>query len=246
MSEAKKYLLIDASNANQISKLLSANENLASQRLLPPLTREITNLDKTMAEIAKDQTLTIDERVDRYEKNLSNYLNLRSLSNRPALPQPELQPKLNPENTVSNDNVENHIIGIPKPYKNKAKLLYAYLGRLPISVSELGEVTINGKSIKNSNISDLLNASVNARWGDKYTSGWNQFQEFMKDNNVPMSLLSKNVASTINSNDSKPSPQTPFSTPADSYKTPKSSRKRQSKYSRQSPLRSTPTGWSIG
>ena len=242
MSEAKKYLLIDANNANQISRILENNLNKSSQRLLSPLKREVNNLDKMMAEVAQDQTLSADERVDMYEKHLNNFLTHRSLASRPlAKPQNNqtvTKPKINPAD-------DDHLLPIPKTFKNKANSLYTYLKKLPITYSKAGEVIINGNTVKNSNISDLLNAAVNSKAVGEYTTGWHEFQQFLRENNVPKSLLARNVALTINDVEPFSSPQSQFNTPKDVYTTPKTSKRNKRKRKPYTPgsVTSLPKGW---
>ena len=220
MNDAKKYLLIDTNNASQISKIFESNLKNTSQRLLPPLKREINELDKMMAEVAQNQSLSVDERVDMYEKHLNNFLTHRALASRP-LPQPQKDQPTRTTNSETKPVGDDHLLPIPKPLKNKAKSLYSYLDRLPITYSQSGEIIIKGKPIKNSNISDLLNAAVNSKAIGEYTTGWNEFQNFLRENNVPKSLLARNVALTINDVDDFSSPQSSFHTPKGAYNTPK-------------------------
>lgn len=230
MSEAKKYLLIDANNTQTISKILSTNMNHNSQRLTTPYKREVTNLDTTMSEIAQDQTLSPDEKVDKYEKYLNEYLNLRSLAGRPTAAVNSVQPKeIKQDKTKAQFTIDSFLLPIPKTLKTKARSLYSYLEQLPLDVLSSGQISINGKQIADSNISDLLNVAVNTRAVDKQVAGWDQFQKFLLDNNVPKSLLAKNVSNTIKKKDTRATTQSGFFTPTVQYNTPRKSDKRKGK-----------------
>ena len=119
MTDLKKFLLVDANSLNQFSKLFDKKNT----RLDPPVKRETNRLDSLMSEIVNNSALPENEKVALYNKTLSEFQNLRHVTQ--------------PSNTLSQKpldkkgdqilNLEETLIPIPKQYKNKAKNLFRLL-----------------------------------------------------------------------------------------------------------------------
>lgn len=61
MSEAKKYLLVNPSNLDQLESLF-----YNKKRIEPLATRELYQLDKQMLEIIDNKTISEEEKVSKY------------------------------------------------------------------------------------------------------------------------------------------------------------------------------------
>ena len=222
MTDLKKFLLVDANSLNQFSKLFDKKNT----RLDPPVKRETNRLDSLMSEIVNNSALPENEKVALYNKTLSEFQNLRHVTQ--------------PSNTLSQQpldkkgdqtlNLEETLIPIPKQYKNKAKNLFRLLNNNSnLKVHLNGEVSIDGSKLDNSNISDLLNGAVNSKVDLDNVPGWREFASLLHNSNVPKSMLSIKAKTSVKDFDSTLKRQEAELKP-DSLLTPQTVKKKAKKY----------------
>ena len=106
MTDLKKFLLVDANSLNQFSKLFDKKNT----RLDPPVKRETNRLDSLMSEIVNNSALPENEKVALYNKTLSEFQNLRHVTQ----PLNTLSQKLLDKKSDQTLNLEETLIPIPK------------------------------------------------------------------------------------------------------------------------------------
>ena len=88
---------------------------------------------------------------------------------------------------VSNDSI---LSSVPRTYRVKGQKLVELLRRTPqISWLPTGEVSIRGKIIPNSNISELVNDTLRHRQRVSPPTGWQSFIEALVEDNIPRNLI---------------------------------------------------------
>ena len=196
-SEVKKYLLVDSNNIDQ---LFSSFNKKA--RLEPIANRELKRLDQLMLEIVNNKEMSENEKVEEYNKRLTDFQNTLTNSHPPQVEPPNVKNKPNkvikkemedireqPEQPVSK-TLYDATIGIDHRYKPRARKLLSLLSDLNIlKYSDSGEVILHGEKITGSNVSDLLNRAVNPKANAKHLIGWEKFLSSLDDANVPQSIL---------------------------------------------------------
>lgn len=94
---------------------------------------------------------------------------------------------------------------LPKTMKDKGiELLNILMAGPIVSWNAMGEINVNGKNIKNSNIVDLICNAVRSKNTAKPT-GWQEFAKAVVDSNVPHEFVGKNIeVAYLNANASDP------------------------------------------
>lgn len=199
LQQAKKFFLIDSSDLKQGNLPIDNNNTIKNnygnsdnfkERTKPLISKELSQIDKTMATILNNDTLSEEDKVREYNTALSKYQELKSTS---------YGQTPNSKIPISNSGIENigkynPITGIASRYKTKAAELWSLLQQKgDVKVSQNGEVTINNKNIPGSNISDLINLAVNPQLKNNDIVGWNNFKRVLIDSNVPRLLINQKV-----------------------------------------------------
>ena len=199
-SEVKKFLLVDSNNIDQLFPPGSKKA-----RLEPIANRELKRLDQLMLTIVNNEDMTESEKVDQYNKTLTEFKN--TLSTKPVphtvSPKPSSKPNLtsddkkedNQKLKEENKQVYDATIGVDHRYKPRAKKILSLLTDSNLlKYTNTGEVILRGEKIPGSNVSDLLNSVVNPKVKAKQLIGWRQFSDSLKDANIPQSILTTTVA----------------------------------------------------
>lgn len=205
LQNTNKFFLIDETNIHQLTNSLTPNNNKSSDnasnhqkpihqltnvirtnnRLEPILNREVKQLDSSMLHILDDDSLTTDEKVNKYNQLL---LEFQSINGNKLKPVQRYNKKDNSEEQKTEEY--DYLIGIPKQQNKKAKDLMSILNKSDnFKVSNTGSIEIDGVSIPKSNINDLLNKAVNPRITYANVPGWENFKSLLTEENVPKSLL---------------------------------------------------------
>ena len=203
-----------------------------------PLVKSMSSLNQQMDNTLADPGLPAEIKIKNHDQLLHRYLNLQeqrenhiptikihSTTGVAALPQ-EPQPASGPQ-PVS----DSEILGtIPRTFRSQAERLLQWIKKTPEAVQwdEKGQVSLEGKSVQGSSISDLINDIVRTRKGFSPT-GRDEFTQVLAKLNTPedfvrnenrrrmMSLFktkSARVPPTTPSADVPPTPQpTPPSRP---------------------------------
>lgn len=219
MSEAKKFLLVDQSNIERIRDLLSSNK-----RLEPLPKREVYQLDKEMLKIIEDPFLSEPDKVKKYNAVLTGFQTVLDKVNESsnAIKRSTDQPKAIPRVKTSD---YNPILGVSKPYKNKAKDLMELLNNSDLRINDNGEVNIGDYPLSGSNISDLLNKTVNPSAKNQSVPGWESFRTYISSLNIPQALLSPAVRQSVQKLIKKPKTKQDYS-PSHTYKAQKQKTKK--------------------
>ena len=186
--DIKKFYLIDSSQL--------ADSNIVKQRLTPMVNREKKRLDLLMLEVLNNDTLSEDEKVREYNRILMQFQSLEKQSpTNTSYPSSTIRPQSHDQQEKS---AYDPLIAVTKQYRNQADSLLSLLKKSNnFSIAGTGEVIINDEKLEGSNISDMLNKAVNPKSKLTDIPGWNKFYDFMRDQNLPKSLVSIEVAEAI-------------------------------------------------
>ena len=196
LEHSKKFLLLDAADLKNgaIFKNSINNSNHSDtakdefsykERSKPLITKELHKIDRLMASILHNDLLSEDEKVTEYNNALSRYQDLKPQSQITQLASPAFVSK-----PKANTQIYDHSLGIAKNFKKKADDVLTLLQKnTDLSISNNGEVIINGNIIPNSNITDLLNVSVNPLIKNRSIPGWDKFSQLLISQNIPRSLI---------------------------------------------------------
>lgn len=199
LQNTKKFFLIDASELKSGSLLRdspntnSTNVNTVAnqaykERAKPLITKELHQVDLIMSTILNNDSLSEQQKVQEYNNALSKYQNLKSTTIQPTISEPV--------NLTSETSAYNPLTGIAVRYKNKANELLKLLQQnTDLKFMDNGEISINNERLAGTNISDLLNTSVNPIIKKDTIPGWNKFREVLIKGNIPRSLINQKVAS---------------------------------------------------
>lgn len=194
MNSTKKFLLIDA---NQYKKMANDSTN----RLQSIESREISKLDLAMRKILEDNNLTEEEKVHQYNTVLTEFQNLRQSQSH----------QYKRTNVEKQEEKFDPYIGIPEKFKNKAKFLMKFLQENQVTVNSKGEPKLDSETLQDVNITDLIQRAVNP-FVKQEPIGWNKFFTFLHKKNVPLTLLSNRLATTIRDPKQQPDDQTTSTT----------------------------------
>lgn len=197
MNNAKKFYLLDASQVKLPENKPAIAETAATvaERIKPIKKRETESLDKLMFEIANAESLSDEEKVNRYNAVLANFrVHYNSAPQKQSWNDDSKNlsaaPSQRPRGKTSDlEDGYDAMISVGKNYQPRArKVLKLLEERGKMSVSKNGEIVIDGKPVPSSNISDLLNASVNRKAYSEEIIGLDTFRALMDEANVPKTL----------------------------------------------------------
>ena len=205
---------------------------LMAQQQFNPALGQLNNMDYKMQNVLQSSDLPSDIKHKQYNQMMHQYQ---------AMKDHELSKPLSVDvKSMSEDDI---ITGMPKPFRNKAKLLLNHVKRAPnIDIDESGHVVINGQKIQDSNITDLIfEFSKPVRRGEPPT-GWRQFGQALRETNVPREAIVNRVRWN-QLNQPVMAVQEPRTPPphlgplADEFQSPSTSRKRCKVETPKSPIR---------
>ncbi len=161
---------------------------LMAQQQLNPGIAQLTNLDSGMQNILQNSDLPSDIKHKQYNQLMHNYQTMRDQElNKPMTI--NVKSTNSPSSmTVPDDDI---IGGMPKNYRNKAKLLLSHVKRAPnIGADEKGQIVIDGRKIEGSNITDLIyDYAKPPRRNHAPARGWREFGRALKQTNVPKEAI---------------------------------------------------------
>ena len=204
---AKKMILIDPDKFNQ------------TKPLYPPirdgLVKSILNLDDEMKYILTNNN--IDERtkatayqqvLQRYIKQSDAYENAPyeklkniSIGNNGSDKSFETnnlneknEVKFNDGETLRNSKIEERVLKtVPKYLHGKASVLIDYLNNNPqISWDKRDQLVLNGKTVLNSNIIDIINDLLRKRKSLSPPVGWDALASVLDNSNTPREVIGNN------------------------------------------------------
>lgn len=150
-----------------------------------PLLNQLSTLDKEMETVLKDSGST-DLKFRKYQDALRRYQHLTNVRDEGKIAAPqrivedEILPSLPAQQIIRN---------MPNQKQRSAKILLDFLATLPeLAISDNNEIIIDGNSVKNSNIHDLVADLTRDKLGDP-PRGFNEFFKLLKRRNVPMEAI---------------------------------------------------------
>lgn len=130
---------------------------------------------------------TMDERVKwaQYQQLLQRYLHFKENERKPLQVTFDENEQVTPTPKLYNEILES----VPKLFKKKAQLLLQRLSQSDgIIWNDLGEVTIKGKPLVGSSITDLVGDVIRSRKNTNPT-GWQEFAGLLRDINTPREFI---------------------------------------------------------
>lgn len=164
-----------------------------------PLIKSMSHLNEEMNSIVDNTKLPIESKIKNHDQVFQRYLNLQqqqdnfiptvrvqpSVEAQPQEPQPPPPPQ-----PVSDSDI---LSTIPQKYKKQAEGLLRWMKKTPGAVEwdDKGKVTLQGKSIQGTSISDLINDTLRERKG--FTpKGRNDFTQVLANLNTPEDFVRNN------------------------------------------------------
>ncbi|KAG8235182.1 hypothetical protein J437_LFUL015488 [Ladona fulva] len=161
----------------------------------------ISRLDEEMKNILHTESISDNDKWNMYRENLLKYLNHVERQKKPTyLPLVDIPGTPDQDKTSGSRNLEDGESGkvalgdeilnsVPQTFRRKASLLHDRILRSgKITWDSRGVVTIDGRTIPQSNITDLINDVVRPR---KNTSpdGWEVFCNALREINIPQEYI---------------------------------------------------------
>ena len=201
MEHAKKMILVEPRVLESISR--------------PQPVEDATNRDLKETSRAMDDVLNsngdVNDKADAYQQALWGFLQRYKQYKKRPLGKVELTSKMNKKKKKNEqgeeeeeeeeaggeveeeeeDVVETETIQtIPIGLKKKAERLLIRLKVNPeIKWNDRGEISINGRYIRRSNLIDLVNDVLRARKTAPDPTGWEEFADVLRNSNVPQDLI---------------------------------------------------------
>ena len=161
---------------------------LMAQQQLNPGIAQLTNLDSGMQNILQNSDLPSDIKYKQYNQMMHNYQTMRDQElNKPMT--------INVKSADSASSLvmpdDDIIGGMPKNYRNKAKLLLSHVKRAQnIVMDEKGQIVIDGGKVEGSNIADLIHDYAKpVRRNHPPARGWREFGRALRQTNVPKEAI---------------------------------------------------------
>jgi hypothetical protein len=160
-----------------------------------PLVKSMTSLNQQMNSALADQNLPAEIKIKNHDQLLNRYFNLQEQRESfvptvkmHAAPQEPQPPRAqSPQESQPQPLSESEIIGtIPRKFRSQAEGLLLWIKKTPEAVQwdEKGQVSLEGKSVKGSSISDLINDLIRTRRGFSPT-GRDEFTQALAGINTP-------------------------------------------------------------
>ena len=199
MEHVKKMYLVEPRLLDQLQQPNSISKHTARG------SNETTldSLKGTVNNIARDSHLSDVDKVQLHDQALHRFLTYKEKFEEPMniTMTPTGEANVDPHQkadkneadavnrTISGRLQEEIIKTVPKPYKNKTKLLLERIGNNPnIRWNDSGELVFKNKVVKGSNVVDLINDVARKR-KTFVPQGWQTFATALKSANVPRELV---------------------------------------------------------
>ncbi len=153
----------------------------------------LTDLDSRMKAILQDSSLSVEEKVIRYNSVLDQYLLFSDKFHNREQRMTNFFPYMEEEEPLRHDtnNANKHIIAsLPPSYQKNAEILIKYLQDAGTTWNEEGTVIDNGQEIHGTNISDLIHYVLRHRKRNvPLPSGISNFEKLLESTNLPQSIV---------------------------------------------------------
>ena len=157
------------------------------------ITRYLTNLDREMLTILKDDSLPIDVKHLKYNQILKKFQTAKHESEKPIkieIHKMSTDSKEFDEEPAQYDSLQDEITDtVPHRFQKQANLLLKYARKSPhIKWSDKGEMIVDGNKIVGSNIVDIINDLSRDR-KTQPALGSDVFLKKLVDENVPTEII---------------------------------------------------------
>jgi hypothetical protein len=179
MKHAKRMILVPEDMLNRYEQKQKIETS--------PITATMMHKDAEMSNTLQQTDMPNDQKEKLFYANLERYLNLKQQKDS-QVPTVQLAPiKENPVRELSDAVI---VETVPKRMRERATAILNRLKTRPdiISWDNTGQVKIEGESILQSNISDLISDAVRARKNFK-PKGSNEFFHALSKMNMPKDLV---------------------------------------------------------
>lgn len=164
-----------------------------------PLVKTMSSLNQQINNTLQDPNLPAEIKIKNHDQLLHRYLNLQeqreshvptvrvqSTGIVPQGSQPPPPPQEQPTQEAQPVSESEILKTIPKKFKNQAEGLLRWISKSPEAVTwdERGEVSLDGKTIRGSSISDLIGDLVRTRRGF-FPTGRDKFTQVLAKLNTP-------------------------------------------------------------
>lgn len=189
MEHTKKMALVEP-------KLL---ENVLQRPQPPvsPIVVKLSDLDREMDSVLKNETLSADEKVKLYSDVLERYrrYNTQRLHPDPVKvemvkPKGEEEEKAKVSSGMEDPVIEEIVESVPQTFRRRAFLLAKKIKASEnMSWNENGELIFRGNLIPGTNMVDLVNDVLRKRKGRRDPPGHDEFVTGLRSNNVAKELI---------------------------------------------------------
>lgn len=157
---------------------------MPAQNLPSPLISKMTRLDTEMKTVLDKSDLDDESKASAYSQVLGKYLSARG-----QYAQPTPIPILDLPSASSVPSAELQLDTIPKQYMKKAQILVEHIRKSPdIGWNQRNELILEGKTIPNSNIIDLVDDLVRPK-AKRDPRGIHDFVRALKKDNIPYNFV---------------------------------------------------------
>lgn len=186
MSQAKKMILVDPETLERLHQQSSSS-----------VKNKMNGLDQEMDKIINDRHLTDSEKWTHYNQILQRFLHFNHEIRQPlhipivsAESVPSNRSEISSQSLPKVDHIKYQTLqALPKLKRNVGELLYDTLTKSDkVTWDEQGRVTVNGRELVGSSITDLISDVVR----DRKTSnpeGWTAFSEVLYEMNIPQEYI---------------------------------------------------------
>ena len=141
----------------------------------------LSSLDSQIENILNNKSLPSDVKYNLYSQILNKWTDVRENMQKPT----KITVNKNPQPQQVYDLYEN----IPKTFHKKVKKLMKFINSLAnVSITPNGVVTIDGREMRNSNISDIITDFIMNK-KSRPPIGAKQLALEMKSNNIPLNMI---------------------------------------------------------
>lgn len=182
MEHTKKLVLVSPDYLNRIQSTPTPAPERSKMQLL----------EENLSSVLTDKNLDDTAKMKRYSDLLQRYMTYDAKANTPptvrVIPeQSETSPERSAPNTLEQDVLES----IPKGLKNKAEQLMKKIMSNDniLSWNNKGELVIDNRTIKGSNMIDLMNEVLRKRKSLSPTIGIVDFSKALAELNIPHELI---------------------------------------------------------
>ena len=169
-----------------------------SSPLPDPVAQSVRDLDNDMRDILERQELSVSDKAHLYQKTLQSYLTRINQYRGKPLGMVDIKPLEGAEEEKTESvlpgsalEIEKSVLeSVPMTMKKKAERLLHHLKQnSDLHWNERGEISLQGQTVKNSNLIDLVNDVLRYRKQAGQPLGWETFATALSQTNIAQDLI---------------------------------------------------------